>query len=261
MLHIPALPYTREDRRALLDAWHGAVDQLDDLRRLIEEQGETEERLDREEWLVNRILAYRSQYRQQTPIYPLARCPFTGLELQLSIDTFGLDGPWWDYDDPVRQRTIYPETAFSLAGAVALAEPLEYTRHIVYPGPGVPYVLPRLLAQDDTAAVLSSVPIGGHRGFAITYFGYPPESERPIVDEWGRQGWDILRGQSPGWDTYPLVLEECDFDLVPWLESGKLLWIEPGDATLALRVGVDGCPYTGPAGTPSLQTLFEGGLS
>jgi hypothetical protein len=261
MLQIPALPFTQESRQSLLDEWSSLVNQLQKLRREIEQEGETEELLYQEDWLIAQVLTHRELYAEQTPSHPLSRCPFTGIELHLSIDTFGLDGPWWDFDDPVRQGTIFPETTFALTGAIELHSKIEFTRHIVYPGPGAPYVIPRLLAGDDTAAVLSSLPIGRHHGFAITYFGYPPHPERPIVDEWGRQGWTILRGRSPGWDTYPPVSEECDFELAPWLEQGKLLWIEPDDSTLTLQQGAEDCPYLNLKGKRTLQTLYEGGLS
>lgn len=261
MLKIPTLPFTQESRQSLLDEWESTIDQLQELRQEIERQSENEELLYQEEWLTAQILSHRSLYTQQTPTYPLSRCPFTGIELHLSIDTFGLDGPWWDFDDPVRLETVYPETTFGLTGAIELSKKIEFTRHIVYPGPGAPYVLPRLLAGDDTAAVLSSVPIGSNRGFAITYFGYPSDPERPIVDEWGRQGWMILRGRSPGWDTYPLVIEECDFELAPWLEMGKLLWIDPADDKLTLQHGAADCPYMDLKGKRALQTIYEEGLS
>lgn len=261
MLNLPTLPFTRESRQVLLEDMQTLETALQRMREKIERQGERETSLVKEDAITARLLALRDLYRWQTPVHPVARCPYTGIELHLSIDSIGLDGPWWDVEDPVRVPQDVPLTTFALTGAVELAGSIEFTRHTVRPGPGAPYVLPRLLEQPDTTAVLCSLPIGEHRGYVITYFGFPPSSERPVVDEWGRLGWDIQRGESPGWDSHPLLIEDCDFKLEPWLEQNRLLWLDPGDESLTLRSGVKGCPYLNLKGRTSLQTLFEGRLS
>lgn len=261
MLHLATLPFTATGRQSCLDRLDRLTADLAHIREDIEHEGESDASLQQEEGLIAALLAQRALYREQTPIIPLSRCPYTGLELHYSIDTFGLDGPWWDVEEPVRALQGFPPTAYALTGAIALHEPYEFTQHIVSSGPGAPYVIPRMLAGEDTAAVLSSVPIGHHQGYAITYFGYPPRDDRPVVDEWGCRGWDIQRGISPGWDSHPLALEDCDFDLAPWIQSGRLLWIETGDSGLSLQAGIDTCPYLGLKGNRRLQTLYEGRLS
>lgn len=39
----------------------------------------------------------------------------------------------------------------------------------------------------------------------------------------------------------------------PWLDSGKLLWIAPGDDHLELRSGSAGCPYLNLTGERRMQ--------
>jgi len=261
MLQIPTTPFTKESRKVLLEKLERLKRELERVRGLIEARGESEQKLLAEEALTARILALQDLYRWQTPIVPAARCPFTGLELHLSIDTFGLDGPWWDVEQPVRAGQDFPSTTVALTGAVDLHEPYGAAPHIVRPGPGAPYVLPGLSEQPGIVAVLASLPIGRHQGYVTTYFSHSGEDEHPVVDEWGRHGWDIQRGNSPGWDSHPLTLEDCDFDLAPWLDSEKLLWIEPGDHSLKLHAGKKDCPYLNRKGRRTLQTLFEGRLS
>jgi hypothetical protein len=48
------------------------------------------------------------------------------------------------------------------------------------------------------------------------------------------------------------------FDLGPWLRSGKLLWIAPGDTTLTLREGEAGCPLVGLTGSRHMAHIREG---
>jgi len=261
MYATPTLPYSRERRQTILNEYLEHKHHLLDIRSSIEMEGESNTRLEMEDVITAHLLSTRDRYRIETPIVPVSRCPFTGIELHLSIDTLGLDGLWWDVEDPVRMPQNFPPTVFALNGAIHLASSIEFTSHLVRPGPGAPYVIPRLLAEPDTTAVLASVAIGDHQGYVITYFGYPPQAERPVVDEWGQFGWDIQRGQSPGWDSHPLLIEDCDFDLEPWLEQNRLLWIDPGDETLTLRAGMKGCPYRDLKGRKTLQTLFEGRLT
>jgi hypothetical protein len=258
MINIPIPPYTAEDRRSLLDQVTHLQAELTSLRQQIEAEGETPELIAAEDQLVDTLLTTRQMYAARTPIVPLSRCPYTGLEVHYPIDTFGLDGLWWDYDDPVRPKRKLPPTVFALTGAIAPSDSVEFTPNIVSPGPSSPYVIPRLLAEDGTTAVLSSLKIGPHQAYAIVYFGFPAQPERPVVNEWGRQDWLIQMADPPGWDAMPLLIKDCDFDLRPWIEGERLLWIAPEDEQLTLHLGVNECPYMDLDGRRELLHIFQG---
>src|SRR4051794_34893741 len=59
-------------------------------------------------------------YRRGVPVVPISRCPFTQDVLRHSFDFFGLDGLWWNYDDPVRPVEDLLATYFALTGSVWL---------------------------------------------------------------------------------------------------------------------------------------------
>ena len=189
----------------------------------------------------------------------LSRCPFSDAPLEVPLDTGGLDGPWWDYQGSARPWWERPSTLVSFTGAMRLGRPLENSPWLACPGPGVPYVQPRLLADTGVRAVVSTVPVGVHTGYVIAYFAAtPPVGLRPAND-WGapenrRRGPD----GGAGWDATFDDASTFDFDLEPWVEAGRLLWIAPGDRGLTLRSGLVGCPYLSLQGPRSWQRIQEG---
>jgi hypothetical protein len=261
MLRVPTLSFTPEERLDTLRTIHDLRVRLGTVRRQLESQPEAGDLLDQEDELVLDLWIQRQLYSDGVPVIDISRCPFTGVRLSYPIDTDGLDGPWWDYEDPLRPAFSPPPSAYAITGAVELADELESAPFVASPGPGRPYVIPRLLEAENSVAVLSSIPIGPHRGFAIVYFGFPAAPERPVVNEWAsdRCFFTGMRGE-PSWDSRPLGAEQLDFRLKPWLEQDRLLWIAPGDGDLAVQRGPDGCPYLNVTGPPDLQWIFEGML-
>ncbi len=193
-------------------------------------------------------------YFAALPRVPVARCPFTGAVAAIAIDTYGIDGPWWNYQAALRPVEARPATLLAFTGALALREPVETTVHLVKPGPGAPYVLPRLLALDGVQAVVRAVAVGRHLGWTITYFAErrPPETQG--ANDWGMDCYRV----GGGWDTVPEDFDARDFDLAPWIERGRLAWIAPGDESATLRREVAGCPYVGLAGERNIQRVQDG---
>jgi hypothetical protein len=260
MVYPATLAYDTSTRAELVGEMQALTAELEKLRGGMDESEPRVIQLDLEEGIVDRLLHLRHLYRDTIPFIPLSRCPYTGQELHYGIDTYGLDGPWWDYYDPVRPEQGFPPTTFALTGAILLASDVEPVPEVVILGPGAPYVIPRLLGQDDTAAVVSSLSIGAHQGLAIAYFGSKPRSDRPVVNEWGTGRW-LRQNETPAnWDQEPLVIEECDFELEPWLEAERLLWIAPGDSSLELNLGANGCPYLDHGGQRQLISILEGSV-
>lgn len=209
--------------------------------------------------LYNNLAELRQQYRLHLPVLPLSRCPFTGQVVYHSIDTYGLDGFWWDYHDPIRLLTYLPSALFSFSGALQLDGPVEKIRFLCRPGPGIPFVVPELIGADGVKAVINSLRIGSHTGYPVLYFADPvPPGIEPLND-WGADHWKRVdtRG-SVHWNESVDIEDEYDFDLVPYLRSGKLLWISPDDRTMSLRSGLVGCPYVDLKGERRIQRIQYG---
>lgn len=202
--------------------------------------------------------AVTERYRESLPEVPVARCPFTDALVCWPIDTGGLDGWFWEYPRGIRREPRdLPPSWLAMTGAMRLARPVEETPFPVVPGPGAPFVVPRILgAAPDVRAVISQVAVGRHTGWAISYFGWPAAGTA-LVDLWGS-------GDHPGVDGERRQersgVERYDFDLEPWVGSGALLWTAPGDESATLRKGVDGCPYLGLTGPRRFAVVERGEL-
>lgn len=230
------MPALNERRRYLLDA-HRAV--LATYAEVAAQDGALAEDLF---WTGERL---RQEYLDLLPVVALSRCPHTGSPLEVLIDTDGLDGLWWSYDTPLRVIGHRPPTLLALTGALRPGAPVPPG---VCPGPAAPYVLPRMLADDSVVAVLSHVRVGPHDGFPIAYFTSAPEEATVRANEWGTGGFARLGADGAiEYGAWPEPDGDRDHDLRPWLDSGRLRWIAPGDASLELRTGSDACPYLGDA--------------
>jgi hypothetical protein len=186
----------------------------------------------------------RTRYREWLPAVPVSRCPTTDEVVTWPLDNVDLDGWFWEYHNPVRVTPKLPPSWRAMTGAVRLAGPVGDASFIAKPGPEVPYVLPRILNNADARAVIAQVRIGPHVGWAISYYA-PHRLGVALANLWGANNYPVYddEGTWQGWDEVPEWPADNDYDLRPWVLSGKLLWIAPDDATMTLRQGVDGCPY------------------
>ncbi len=198
-------------------------------------------------------------YSDGLPNLVLSRCPITLEELARPFDRIGLDGPFWDADAPLRGTPDPAPTLVAFTGAMALAATIEPTSHLVSPGPGVPFVVPRLIGHPDIRATLSSVDVGEHLGFVICYYSEADGLTLTRFNDWGtrRYWWRSPQGQL-GWDRVYEDSEVIDIDLAPWIESGDLSWIQPGERDLILHSTVDDCPYVGLEGSAEFQRVQDG---
>jgi len=200
------------------------------------------------------------QYLAALPIVALSRSPLSGDILEYAIDVIGVDGLWWNYNQPLRPLQQLPADFVGLAGALRLGAPLEKTPFEVQPGPEVPYVVPRLLAAPGVCAVLSQVQIGPHVGYTIAYFAEHPEQVANRINTWGTDFYEVVDDQgtlmwSRDGDNAAL---DRDADLKPWMEAGKLLWIQPGDTSMTLRSDTRTCPFLALKGSHMDSVLFDG---
>ncbi|GAB7037013.1 MULTISPECIES: hypothetical protein [Catenuloplanes] len=209
--------------------------------------------------LWDRIEELTHRYRDLLPDVPVARCPHTGELVRWPIDTAGLDTWFWDYLNAVRRTPQpLPPSWIAMTGAMRLTEPVETPPFAVVPGPGVPFVVPRILGAPGVRAVLAEVPVGAHTGWAVTYFGPRPPDVR-LVNLWGTNTYQVFDdGVWRGWDRHRPRISEYDFALTGWLESGALRWIAPGDDTATLRTGAADCPFVDLPGSRRIAVLANG---
>jgi hypothetical protein len=242
-------PYTQSERRALLDEYFQLLPAIED-----PEKGGSE--YDR---ALEQISELWDTYVERTPVVPISRCPFTHEVFQPSLDAFGFDGLFWKYDAAARRSEIMRGSVFAFTGAARVVEPVEPAPFLVRPGPEVPFVVPRMLNREEIRAVISSVPIGRHTGYAIVYYSAEPVMDLERFNTWGLDYYDLEVDEDVfGWNSAEPVLQDYDFDLAPWIEQGRLLWIAPGDGNLELREGIAGCPYLNLQGR-RLPLCIQGG--
>jgi hypothetical protein len=202
--------------------------------------------------------ALRDEYVAGLPRPRLARDPFTGTVVAHSVDTAGLDGLWWRYEDVVRPVEDLPRTFFAITGAVTLADAVEDVPFLVKPGPEVPYVIPRMLLHRDVRAVVSALPVGAHTGYAVTYFADPAPPMLARCNAWGANEHWFTDDGGTGWDTSDEEDDDPDYDLASWVESGKLQWVAPGDTEVRLKKGLEGCPFVDLPGRRSFVRVQDG---
>jgi hypothetical protein len=196
----------------------------------------------------------REAYVALLPRVPLSRSTVTGRVFTPAIDLVDLDGPWWDARDPARPDELAPPDVVSFTGAMRLdTERLASAPFLAVPGPEVPFVHPGLLGHDGVTAVVAQVDVGPHTGFPIVY--YSASGEVPVcLNEWGANRYRYSGAEG---EDFPYE-GDWDFDLGPWLDREKLLWIAPGDADLALQAGRTDCPYVDLAGRRGIARVQDG---
>ncbi len=202
-------------------------------------------------------VAATQQYLASLPRPAVARCPFTDVVVHHSVDTGGLDGPWWDYGWPQRPVETLPPTFFAFTGALRLGAPLPDLERLAKPGPEAPFVVPRLLRAEGMRAVLSSLSVAGWPAWTITYFvRQAPAIER--FNDWGAPRYWLDGGLGVEWDSMTEDAEPLDFELAPWIDRGALLWIAPGDGDARLQSTTVGCPYLGLPGRRTFLRVQAG---
>jgi len=246
-------------RQQLLASYRAAYERLEALLWDAEQGGGNVAEIDKQQAQLSDLW---DAYAAAVPCQPVARCPFAGAVVHHSCDDGGLDGLWWQYESPVRPDENLPPTFWALTGAVAIVPPPETSSFLCKPGPGAPYVLPQLLSQRPVKGVLRAFAVGRHTAYALTYFVELPGLLLVRPNAWGAgtYTWTNEAGQRR-WGEADEEAEVWDFDLAPWLDSGKLLWIAPGDTGLALRSGSAGCPYVGLSGERHPQYVQFGEIT
>ena len=202
-----------------------------------------------------------AEYADRLPRVPMSRCPHSGQIFKHSFDPFGIDGPWWrkailvDIEEPAPPMTFRVlQGAFTTNGR----DPIE-AKEPVIPGPEVPFVIPRLLGLAGMSAVISRLTLdNGDTAYPVVYYSRQPHHPRTLHQPWLRQ--DLWYPSDGGGASWTIKNDPWDFELRPWIDSGQLHWIAPGDSDLKLCDRANGvsCPYLDLPGERYFQA-FAGG--
>jgi len=256
-----AKPFSREERQRLLDEAFQLMEDLEDLELDYEAAGDEGETIgERIDQLSDRLDVIREEYLKGLPRVRLSRCPFCRKELVYPIDTLGIDGLWWNRDEPVRpEPENWDPHFFGLTGAVKLQGELPDVPFLAMPGPEVPYVIPRLMRLESIRAVISSLPIGQYTGYPIAYYANPIAEDVLRPDTWGLEKSEYLGPEgNVQWCEADDLEEDNDYDLRRWIATGRLLWIAPNDAAWALQQAPSRCPYVDLKGRREVQRVQNG---
>lgn len=215
------------------------------------------------EQLINRRGELRETYLSLLPSVEISRCPFSSEVVRRAIDVIDLDGMYWEAKGPTRPPTEdAPTSMIALTGAVAIGEPVAWAPFLAKPGPEVPFLRTDVLRHEGVAAVISRIGVGPHVGYPIVYFLDPVEGAVPAelrLNEWGSERFRSLDPDGVWrWGTDLDDESTYEYEIAPWIEAGKVGWIEPGDASLTVRFGLDGCPYVGLQGRRAATRIEEG---
>lgn len=215
------------------------------------------------EQLIERRAMLREAYLEVLATIALSRCPFSLEVVERAIDVVDLDGLYWEARGPTRPPIeVAPASLIAITGAVRIGEPVAWAPFLAKPGPEAPFVRPDILSREGVAAVVCQLRIGPHVGYPVVYFLDPAQGDVPDelrLNEWGSERYHV-RDERGAW-RWGSELDDpsvYDYELEPWITSGKLRWIEPDDPSLTVRTGVDGCPYIGLDGHRAVTRIEEG---
>jgi hypothetical protein len=255
-----SLYFTLNERNDWVKQYSSRINELTQLDfKSVPSENFTEEEAKQYKTLYGEIENLTKVYREKVPVLPLSRCPYTKRVVYHSIDNYGLDGPWWNYLTSVRPIELLPSTYFGLRGALKLNDKVEKTSYEVRPGPEVPYVVTEALRPEGMVAVISHMKVGVHDSYPIFYFSDGKLGALPM-NTWAMNRFVYVDryGDNAFIDTIDETEFTYDFDLEKWLREEKLMWIAPGDSTLTLKKGVNGCPYLNMRGERRPQIVFDG---
>ncbi len=180
------------------------------------------------------VVRLDQEFLTRLPRVWLSRCPFTGDVLRMAVDAWDLDGPFWDPAHPLRPLDDeLPGTFLGLAGTVRDTS----TRPVTVP------LYPELADRPEVRAVLSASWVGDRRCDLVAYYARPGSPDMTPIREWGTRMVRVRNGGRHRWVAAPAAGPQTAADVRPWLRSGRLAWIRPGDSGVELCSGPDGCPW------------------
>ncbi|MBN1877041.1 MAG: hypothetical protein JXA33_22655 [Anaerolineae bacterium] len=180
---------------------------------------------------------------KRTPVVLIAICPFCGIEVWHKVGIFSLLDSFW-YQSSNNGKWVFKDSKcphlFCVDGALNLHDhtPTEQSQAFLTFGAtaivmaaGVPFVKPRVLSFPTMQAVIHSIPVAErYTAYPVVYFAERlPAEHTSFCIPWastGFDGWHPYRnGQKIGFTGKRSDRQE--YELRPWIERGKLQWVDP----------------------------------
>lgn len=198
-------------------------------------------------------------YLPHLPIYLLARCPFCGGKVSESVDTFSLNGFGWNNDQMEPSGRGWWGGTVPGAGTFrrvnSFHSECQHTRLVLYGvnlngcekfdeldwssifiGAERPYLIPSVLQVEDTCAVLHSLPLG-----RVTDREYVPRYTIYFTTYFTQRAQEFDQALEPyrSKDGPPRIApyDVADYDLSPWVQEGRLFWLDSTHPDLPLAGG------------------------
>jgi hypothetical protein len=236
-------------------------------------------RRERKDLLRQQLSALRRQYRGGLPVYLLARCPMCGGRVWEPIDSYSLNGMGW----------VGLKTGFGWYGSISLPDEKgmpgqsarasyeaeckhvevvvfcvnlnglqpDDVRQEVWIGPEKPFVMQPLMEVDRTFVVIHSLPIGRYDDpdlvprYTAYFMAYFSGNQKAFSEAIGP--FDRARSR--------IQYAAADYDLLKWIEAGKLFWLDTDVPELPLRnEPLRMFPYAGVQGKEGLCVIRDGRL-
>jgi hypothetical protein len=198
------------------------------------------------------------EYFAQLPRYVFGRCPVCNALLEQVFDPWGLDGFWWqETSSGWCPKPSACEHFRVLTGALNLnGKPPLGGEAESHPGPEVPYVIPKALSMPTMIAVISSISMkNGYAAYPISYFSPEKPPTAALANPWTKTSCNFINPKT-GRPAFTIKTDPWDFELMPWIEKGKVHWIEAGDPQNMLKSApANQCPYVNLKGLRLQQTI------
>jgi hypothetical protein len=156
------------------------------------------------------------EYFERLPAVVMGHCPFDGRPLLRTYDPFGLDGPWWRPEANPTEPPACPHFCVVTGALDKHALTSASSEWTTYPGPTMPYVIPRLLDMPGMVASVTAIP----DAFVVAYFAERKPKIELLTAPWPRTNFSYTTQMSI--DSWRIPNEVWDFDLAPWIAKGKL---------------------------------------
>jgi hypothetical protein len=186
------------------------------------------------------------KYFESLPILTMGCCPFCEEVLKSKFDPFNINSFWWK--TPFSKYIYFNcDHFYLLAGALNYNDkrPMKGIPNStsMQPGPEVPFIYEDELEPEGRIAVISQIKMEvGYTAYPITYFSKIPKKLGQFAPAWKTE-FVSIKNES-GIDEWYSYNWDIDFNLMPWLEKGKLKWCDPDtDNTQLSTLSIDKCPY------------------
>jgi hypothetical protein len=214
------------------DAHLKYYDELKEIARSFTKYGVPDEIREEKQAAANKV---SDEHFKSFPTFQFSVCPICSAKYEHTMDPFGFDGLFW-CGMTNRVETNCEHACLIRSAYICRRTPESpYFNSRVYLGPEIPYVIPRILKMPAMQAVISQIDLdNGDTLYAIAYFSIQEFGVRELTAHWDHDQYEACEPPTDVWD----------FNLRPWVESGKLRWCENTENGLVFsNAPADACPF------------------